>query len=40
MLEVFQIMMKLLTPFGANKHAEELLAAPPHRTGQTVVGHR
>jgi hypothetical protein len=26
----------VLTPFGANEHAEELLAVPPHRTGQTV----
>jgi hypothetical protein len=30
----------LLTPFGANKRAEVLLAAPPHRTGKTGVGHR
>jgi hypothetical protein len=28
----------LLTPFGANKHAEELLAVPPRRTGQTGAG--
>jgi hypothetical protein len=26
--------------FGANKHAEELLAAPPRCTGQTGTGHR
>jgi hypothetical protein len=28
----------LLTPFGANKHAEELLAAPPRRTRSNRCG--
>jgi hypothetical protein len=30
----------LLTHFGSNKHAEELLAAPPRRTGQTGASHQ
>jgi hypothetical protein len=28
---------EVLTPFGANKHAEELLASPPCRNGKTGV---
>jgi hypothetical protein len=31
--------INLLRPFGANKHAEKLLAMPPRLTDQTGAGH-
>jgi hypothetical protein len=37
---LFFLVTEVSTPFGANKNAEELLATPPRRTGQTGASHR